>query len=177
MPHVISSRTLLFYHYARWGLSRTVMKCLFSHFPSLSQLPPYSLPVSTSPLHHYPLPVAHAFPLLSGLWYKRNPTIPLPTDWPVQWPSNIPISILLVNPPTHMQHLLSCFYYPNATNSQTGKAGLLHEAFPSSHPSSLWSPPSLLPMAFTALADHLALLVYYLELLFNLSCIWVLRTA
>lgn len=123
------------------------------------------------PLHHHPLPVAHDFRLPSGLWYTGNLTILLPLDWPAQWPSNIPYSILPY--PFEMP-------FPLASTIQMLPILKLKKPISSMKPP---SPATLahcdfillcLPTAFTTFTDYLAL--YYLELLFNLSCIWVLRT-
>lgn len=91
-------------------------------------------------LHHHPLSVAHDFPLPSGLWYKGKPyyssTIKLACSVAFKYP--------LLNTLPIWNAFPSCFHYPNATNSQTLKAHLFHEASLSSHPSPLWFHPSLL---------------------------------
>lgn len=139
----------------------------------LSQLPlpAYSsLPISTSPLSSTSLPGGHHFPLLSDLRYRQHSTNPLPTNLMA---CSLARKCASLNSPTHLKYFSLFLPLPKCHQFSNTRGQSLQPSSPATfalHELILVRLPAV-PNAF---AGYLQSLSYFLELLFNLSHIWVL---
>lgn len=131
-----------------------------SCYPALCRSPPH-------PFHQYP---HHNSPLLSDLRYRQHSTNPLPTNLTA---CSLALKCASLNSPTHLKYFSLLLPLPKCHQFSKARGRSLQPSSPATFALHelilLW-----LPAVPTAFAGYLEALSYVLELLFNLSHIWVL---